>query len=166
MKRVIFALAAASLVSGCGVFGGKGDKKTTPTIGERIPVLSAEAAIQVDPQEYLMELRMAHNLPVQSFDGMFTVPMSKLDDIAEDWKRLVPDRGALRLFLSEATDFIDEFAQIRLVVHADGTPSSTVSAKSYGEVVNFDLRNGQKRRRKTAAATHPNASDISTAASP
>ncbi|TFI57921.1 pyrrolo-quinoline quinone [Sphingomonas parva] len=49
MKRVILVLAAASLVGGCGVFGGKGDKKTTPTVGERIPVLSAEAAIQVDP---------------------------------------------------------------------------------------------------------------------
>jgi outer membrane protein assembly factor BamB len=49
MKRVILALAAASLVGGCGIFGGKGDKKTTPTIGERIPVLSSEAAIEIDP---------------------------------------------------------------------------------------------------------------------
>ena len=49
MKRVILALALASLVGGCGIFGGKGDKKSTPTIGERIPVLSSEAAIQVDP---------------------------------------------------------------------------------------------------------------------
>jgi outer membrane protein assembly factor BamB len=49
MKRVILALAAASLVGGCGIFGGKGDKKSTPTVGERIPVLSSEAAIEVDP---------------------------------------------------------------------------------------------------------------------
>ena len=48
MKRLIFALAAASLLGGCGVFG-KGDKKVTPTIGERIPVLTAEASIEVDP---------------------------------------------------------------------------------------------------------------------
>ena len=47
MKRVIFALAAAGLVSGCGIF--KGDKKTTPTIGERIAVLTSEARIEVDP---------------------------------------------------------------------------------------------------------------------
>lgn len=49
MKRVILALAAVSLLGGCGVFGGKGNKKTTPTVGERIPVLSSEAAIEVDP---------------------------------------------------------------------------------------------------------------------
>ena len=48
MKRVIFALAAASLLGGCGIFGGK-DKKVTPTVGERIPVLAAEASIEVDP---------------------------------------------------------------------------------------------------------------------
>jgi outer membrane protein assembly factor BamB len=48
MKRVILALAAVSLLGGCGIFG-KGDKKTTPTIGERISVLSSEAAIEVDP---------------------------------------------------------------------------------------------------------------------
>jgi outer membrane protein assembly factor BamB len=48
MKRLIFVVAAASLLGGCGVFG-KGDKKTTPTLGERISVLSSEAAIEVDP---------------------------------------------------------------------------------------------------------------------
>ncbi len=49
--------------------------------------MQAYRAIQVDPQQYLMELRMAHNLPVQSFDGMFTIPMATLDDIAEDTLR-------------------------------------------------------------------------------
>ncbi len=48
MKRLILALTAASLVSGCGVFN-KDNKPKTPTIGERIPVLSAETAIEVDP---------------------------------------------------------------------------------------------------------------------
>jgi outer membrane protein assembly factor BamB len=48
MKRVIIALAAASLLGGCGVFDKKGPK-TTPTVGERIAVLSTEAAIEVDP---------------------------------------------------------------------------------------------------------------------
>ena len=48
MKRVILALAAVGLLGGCGIFGGK-DKKTTPTIGDRIPVLSANAAVEVDP---------------------------------------------------------------------------------------------------------------------
>ena len=48
MKRLIIVIAAAGLLGGCGIFG-KGDKKTTPTIGERIAVLSSEAAIEVDP---------------------------------------------------------------------------------------------------------------------
>ena len=47
MKRVVIALAAASLLGGCGVF--KSSKPKTPTIGERIPVLSAETRIEVDP---------------------------------------------------------------------------------------------------------------------
>ena len=49
MKRVIIAIAAVSLLGGCGIFGGKGDKKHTPTVGERIAVLSSEAAVEVDP---------------------------------------------------------------------------------------------------------------------
>ena len=47
MNRVVIALAAASLLAGCGVF--KSSKPKTPTIGERIPVLTAESSIQVDP---------------------------------------------------------------------------------------------------------------------
>ncbi|MDP8912785.1 MAG: PQQ-binding-like beta-propeller repeat protein [Pseudomonadota bacterium] len=47
MKRVVIALAAMSLLGGCGVF--KSSKPKTPTIGERIPVLSAESRIEVDP---------------------------------------------------------------------------------------------------------------------
>lgn len=48
MKRVVFALAALSLLGGCGILKGDGKPKT-PTIGERIPVLSAESSIEVDP---------------------------------------------------------------------------------------------------------------------
>lgn len=47
MKRLVIALTAASLLGGCGVF--KSSKPKTPTIGERIPVLTAESSIQVDP---------------------------------------------------------------------------------------------------------------------
>ncbi|WP_234990055.1 outer membrane protein assembly factor BamB family protein [Altererythrobacter xiamenensis] len=50
--RSIFAATLAAMVlSGCsgGLFGG-GDKKTTPTVGERIPVLSRiETGAKVDP---------------------------------------------------------------------------------------------------------------------
>jgi outer membrane protein assembly factor BamB len=47
MKRLITLFVAAGLLGGCGVFDKK--KKTTPTLGERISVLSSEAAIEVDP---------------------------------------------------------------------------------------------------------------------
>ncbi len=48
MKRVVIALAAVGLLGGCGVFGG--DKKPkTPTVGQRIAVLTAETGIEVDP---------------------------------------------------------------------------------------------------------------------
>ena len=47
MKRLVFALAAMSMIGGCGVF--KSSKPKTPTIGERIPVLSSELRIEVDP---------------------------------------------------------------------------------------------------------------------
>jgi outer membrane protein assembly factor BamB len=43
------ALAAIALLGGCGVIGGKGKKKTTPTIGQRIANLGTEASIEVDP---------------------------------------------------------------------------------------------------------------------
>jgi outer membrane protein assembly factor BamB len=48
MKRVILSLAAIALLGGCGIFGGK-DKPKTPTIGQRIPVLSTATTIEVDP---------------------------------------------------------------------------------------------------------------------
>src|SRR5688500_8947106 len=49
MKRIGMALAALALLGGCGVLGGKGKKRTTPTVGQRIAVLGTEASIEVDP---------------------------------------------------------------------------------------------------------------------
>ncbi|MDB5692719.1 MAG: pyrrolo-quinoline quinone [Alphaproteobacteria bacterium] len=48
MKRLILALAAMSMLGGCSVLH-KGKKHNTPTVGERISVLSNEAAVEVDP---------------------------------------------------------------------------------------------------------------------
>jgi outer membrane protein assembly factor BamB len=48
MKRLIAGLAALSLLGGCGLFDGKGKPKT-PTVGDRIAVLTSEASIEVDP---------------------------------------------------------------------------------------------------------------------
>ena len=50
-RTILIAAAAAATLTGCGggLFGG-GDKRTTPTVGERIPVLSRiETGAQVDP---------------------------------------------------------------------------------------------------------------------
>ena len=42
-------LALAVAVSGCGIFGGKGGPKT-PTVGNRVPILSRiDSDAQVDP---------------------------------------------------------------------------------------------------------------------
>jgi hypothetical protein len=38
--------------------------------------------IAVSPQDYLFQLRAAHDLPVQSYEGMFTLPVDVLDDLA------------------------------------------------------------------------------------
>ncbi|WP_430732487.1 PQQ-binding-like beta-propeller repeat protein [Altererythrobacter arenosus] len=51
-RSFLTAAILATALAGCsgGLFGGGGDKKTTPTIGERIPVLSRiETGAKVDP---------------------------------------------------------------------------------------------------------------------
>jgi|CXWL01.1.fsa_nt_gi outer membrane protein assembly factor BamB len=51
MFRTGFVLGTMALaLAGCGVFGGGGDKRPkTPTIGERIPILTSESGADVDP---------------------------------------------------------------------------------------------------------------------
>jgi outer membrane protein assembly factor BamB len=46
--RVALLIAAALASSGCSIFK-KGSKPTTPVLGERIPVLTTEGDVQVDP---------------------------------------------------------------------------------------------------------------------
>lgn len=48
IKLTITTMVLAGALGGCGIFG-KGDPKTTPTIGERRPVLGFEAGVEVDP---------------------------------------------------------------------------------------------------------------------
>lgn len=50
MKPYLFAMIAVVGLTGCGIFGGGDSPKGTPTVGERIPVLSSEADVQVDPE--------------------------------------------------------------------------------------------------------------------
>ncbi len=50
LVKLLGAVLALSMVSGCAALGGRGDKKPkTPTIGNRIPILSAESSVQIDP---------------------------------------------------------------------------------------------------------------------
>lgn len=48
MKRIVAALACVSLLAGCGVLG-RNRRPTTPTVGQRIPVLGAENSVEADP---------------------------------------------------------------------------------------------------------------------
>ncbi len=43
--------------------------------------------IRVDQDDYLLQLRSAHGLPVQSYEGLFTLPMDNLDEIARQTVR-------------------------------------------------------------------------------
>jgi hypothetical protein len=38
--------------------------------------------IKVDPGRFLMELRIAHGLPLATFHGVYTLPIERLDDVA------------------------------------------------------------------------------------
>ena len=46
--KLMTAVAALSLLGGCGIFKGDGKRKT-PILGERVPILSAENDVTVDP---------------------------------------------------------------------------------------------------------------------
>ncbi|MGQ0590359.1 MAG: outer membrane protein assembly factor BamB family protein [Sphingosinicella sp.] len=48
MKRIALGLVIVALLGGCGTFGG-GDRRNTPTLGTRTPVLASEARITADP---------------------------------------------------------------------------------------------------------------------
>lgn len=42
----------------------------------------AYESIKIEPENFLLYLRASHGLPVQSYDGMVSVPIDQLDDIA------------------------------------------------------------------------------------
>lgn len=50
LKTGIALIAAGAFLAGCSVFQGGGDRKPkTPTVGERIPILTAELGAEADP---------------------------------------------------------------------------------------------------------------------
>lgn len=65
MKRRYFALALVALTGGCGILGGK-EKPTTPTVGERVAVLTAETGLEVDPA--LADVAVTLPAPVDNAD--------------------------------------------------------------------------------------------------
>ena len=44
----------------------------------------AYETVRVDPGHYLLTVRLAHDLPIESFRSMFSVPMETLDALAQD----------------------------------------------------------------------------------
>ena len=55
----------------------KSTRKESGWLAQRVEnaLQKAYATIRVEPDEYLTHLRAAHGLPVQSYEGMFTVPV-------------------------------------------------------------------------------------------
>jgi hypothetical protein len=45
--------------------------------------LRAYDTVKVDPQKFLLQLRLAYELPVNTFQGVYSLPIEELDDVAE-----------------------------------------------------------------------------------
>ncbi len=56
--------------------------------------------IKVDPRRFLMQLRVAHGLPVATFQGVYTLPVERLDDVAE-----AVIRGGMKMAAAEGAGF-------------------------------------------------------------
>lgn len=56
--------------------------------------------IKVDPARFLMELRVAHRLPLGTFQGVYTLPVERLDDVAAS-----VIRGGMRMAAAEGAGF-------------------------------------------------------------
>jgi EcsC protein family len=56
--------------------------------------------IKVDPGRFLMQLRVAHGLPLATFQGVYTLPIERLDDVADSVVR-----GSMKLAAAEGAGF-------------------------------------------------------------
>jgi hypothetical protein len=56
--------------------------------------------IKVDPGRFLMQLRAAHGLPLATFSGVYTLPIERLDDVADS-----VIRGGMKLAAAEGAGF-------------------------------------------------------------
>jgi hypothetical protein len=58
----------------------------------RSALTRAYETVRVQPEEFLMHLRMAHGVPVATYEGLFSLPMAELDLIAQQTVR-----GAMKM---------------------------------------------------------------------
>src|SRR2546430_312772 len=49
--------------------------------------MRAYETVRVDPERFLLQLRAAYGLPVNSFQGVYSVEISQLDNIARELTR-------------------------------------------------------------------------------
>src|ERR1017187_5784793 len=56
--------------------------------------------IKVDPGRFLMQLRVAHGLPLATFHGVYTLPVERLDEVAE-----LVIRSGMKLAATEGAGF-------------------------------------------------------------
>ncbi|RJF86004.1 PQQ-binding-like beta-propeller repeat protein [Sphingomonas cavernae] len=71
VRNGVLVAAAAILLGGCSILGGGGDNKPkTPTVGKRVPVLTAETSVEVDPA--LAEVAVV--LPAAAANAEWTQP--------------------------------------------------------------------------------------------
>src|SRR5262249_18988992 len=60
----------------------------------------AYETVKVDPEHYLLQLRTAERLPIATFQGVYSVDISHLDDVAE---RTI--RASMRMAAAEGAGF-------------------------------------------------------------
>ncbi len=56
--------------------------------------------IKVDPNRFLMQLRVAHGLPLATFQGVYTLPIERLDEVASS-----VIRGGMKMAAAEGAGF-------------------------------------------------------------
>ncbi len=60
----------------------------------------AYETVRVDPEHFLFHLRSAHELPVESYDGLFSLPVERLDVVAQQTVR-----AGMKLAAAEGAGF-------------------------------------------------------------
>ena len=62
--------------------------------------MRAYKTVRVDPQRFLLQLRAAYGLPISSYQGVYSIEIARLDDVAN---RIV--RGGMKMAATEGAGF-------------------------------------------------------------